>query len=213
QNHIAPNNRALLYGKLGQWDKAAADYSRLIDLVQDRNVLPGFYYHRALAYGHLARHRQALADWTKLVELAPGSPVAHNSLAWFLANCPEARLRDPARAVKLVERALQLEERVGTEWNTLGVAYYRAGQWKAAIDSLEKSHVLRNGGDAFDFVFLAMAHWKQGRQKEALQWYERASAWLEENQQALAKDKPHQEELRRFRAEAARLLGIKEKKD
>jgi serine/threonine protein kinase/tetratricopeptide (TPR) repeat protein/WD40 repeat protein len=213
--HIALNNRSLLYSKLGQWDKAAADYSRLIDLARDRNQLAGFYYLRAVAYGHLARHREALADWTKLIELAPGDWVAQNGLARFLATCPDARLRNPARAIQLAEGVLQVEEQVGLEWkwNTLGVAHYRAGHWKAAIDCLEKSRVLRNGGDAFDFFFLAMAHWKQGREKEARQWYERASGWLEQNQQALAKDKPRQEELRRFRAEAAQLLGIKEKKD
>jgi hypothetical protein len=72
---------------------------------------------------------------------------------------------------------------------------------------------LRQGGDAFDFFFLAMAHWQLGHKDEARQWYSQAVGWMEKNQEALTKDRPHAEELKRFRAEAAELLGIDAKKD
>jgi len=50
---------------------------------------------------------------------------------------------------------------------------------------------------------LAMAHWQLGHKKEARQWYDKAVQWMDMN-------KPQDEELRRFRAEAALLLGIKD---
>ena len=50
-----------------------------------------------------------------------------------------------------------------------------------------------------------MAHWQVGNKEEARRWYDKAVEWMEKN-------KPDDEELRRFRAEAAELLGIPEKR-
>ena len=86
------------------------------------------------------------------------------------------------------------------------MAHYRAGDWKAAIEALTKSMELRNGGDSNDWFFLAMAHWQLGDKTQARSWYDKAVPWMEKNQ-------PKDEELLRFRAEAAALLGVKEKKD
>jgi tetratricopeptide (TPR) repeat protein len=83
------------------------------------------------------------------------------------------------------------------------VAHYRAGDWKAAIGALEKSRDLRKGGDSFDWFFLAMAHLQLNEKEKAHKWYDQAGQWMEKN-------KPNDEELRRFRAEAAQLLGIPE---
>jgi tetratricopeptide (TPR) repeat protein len=86
------------------------------------------------------------------------------------------------------------------------VGRYRAGDWKAAIEALEKSMKLRQDGDSFDWFFRAMAHCHLGRQDEARKWYDKAVDWMEKNQ-------PNDEELSRFRAEARELLGMTEKKD
>ena len=64
---------------------------------------------------------------------------------------------------------------------------------------------LRNGGDSFDWFFLAMAHWRLGEKDKAREWYDRAVRWMDKNPSK-------NEELRRFRAEAAELLGLTEKK-
>jgi uncharacterized protein HemY len=48
----------------------------------------------------------------------------------------------------------------GAYWSTLGVACYRAEDWKATIAALEKSMELSKGGNGFDWFFLAMAHWQ-----------------------------------------------------
>jgi hypothetical protein len=46
-----------------------------------------------------------------------------------------------------------------------------------------------------------MARWRLGQRDEARAWYDKAVAWMEKNQ-------PKDEGLRRFRAEAATLLGL-----
>ena len=87
-------------------------------------------------------------------------------------------------------------------WNTLGVVHYRRGHWREAAEALEKSTSLHpQGGDSFDWFFLAMAHYRLGDKERAHAWYRKAITWMETNQQGL-------EELRHFRAEAAALLGM-----
>ena len=66
-----------------------------------------------------------------------------------------------------------------TVWNTLGVARYRAGDWKGAVEALNKSREVRNGGLIRDFFFLSMACWKLGAKDEARKWYTAALAWTE----------------------------------
>jgi hypothetical protein len=51
-----------------------------------------------------------------------------------------------------------------------------------------------------------MAHWQLDQEEEARKWYDEAVAWMDKN-------RPQNEELRRFRAEAAELLGIEKNKD
>jgi serine/threonine protein kinase/Flp pilus assembly protein TadD len=140
----------------------------------------------------------------------------HNNLAWLLATWPGLKLRDPGLAVAHAKKAVELapgssapwntlgvaeyRSGAGAAWNTLGVAQYRNGDWKAAVEALMKSVQLRKGGDSFDFFFLAMAHWQLGEKDKARAWYDRAVAWMDKN-------RPEDRELKRFRAEAAALLG------
>ena len=156
----------------------------------------------ALTEAKFGRFDEAIADFSKVIELSPDSALDHRHFAWLLATSPDAKVRNPQRAIELAKKTVELAPKEGKNWNTLGVAYYRSGDWKGAIAALEKSMELRKSGDAFDWFFVAMAHWKLDHQKEAREWYEKAVAWMEKNQ-------PKDEELRRFRAEAEELLGMK----
>jgi Flp pilus assembly protein TadD len=64
--------------------------------------------------------------------------LAHTNLAWLLATCPDLKLRDAKRAVELAKKAVELTPKEGNYWNTLGVAQYRASNWKDAIAALEE---------------------------------------------------------------------------
>jgi WD40 repeat protein len=146
-----------------------------------------------------------------LGDLSPGRKQALelNNQAWPLATNSEAQLRDPARAVELAQKAVELCPTQAMCWNTLGVAHYRAGHWKNAIEALTKSMELQKGKlESFDTLFLAMAHWQLDEREKARQWYDRAVLWMEKNKHQLEGNKQWPEELRRFRGEAAALLGI-----
>jgi WD40 repeat protein/serine/threonine protein kinase/tetratricopeptide (TPR) repeat protein len=196
KNALAWNNRAVAYMKLHLPEKAIADRSKCIEL-QPANVT--HWRERGLAHAGLRRWEEAIADHAKVVELAPQSSSAANELAWLLGTCLDANFRDPPRAVELAKRAVELAPQQGAFWNTLGVAQYRANDWKTAIESLHKSMEFRQGGDGFDWFFLALSHWQLGNSDEARAWSARAVEWMEKNE-------PENEELQRFRAEAEELL-------
>ena len=146
--------------------------------------------------------QDAIASYRLLTRLYRDDAMLHNNFAWLLATCPDPKLRDAAQAVQVAQRAVKLAPPSNTEFNnTLGVCLYRAGDWKGAIRTLEKSIELGNGGNSFDWFFLAMAHWQLGKKADARRWYDQAVAWMGKNQ-------PQNEELRRFGAEAAALLGV-----
>lgn len=77
---------------------------------------------------------------------------------------------------------------------------YRAGDWKAAPVSLGKAAELEDGGMGMD-LFLAMAHWQSGKKDLAVECYERGVRWME-------RYVPLDENLCRFRPEAAALMGL-----
>jgi eukaryotic-like serine/threonine-protein kinase len=164
--------------------------------------------------------REAVAAYRHVLALRPGWDRVHggisprfrtlaaqlNQLAWRMAVTSGPQTRDPDRPVQLAQLVVELAPDEGRYRNTLGVAYYRLGDWKEARAALEKSMEQRQGGDSFDWFFLAMAHWQLGDKEDARKRWDQAVQWMEKNA-------PQNEELRRLRAEAAQLLGIQEKKD
>jgi serine/threonine protein kinase/Flp pilus assembly protein TadD len=155
--------------------------------------------------------REAERACRKLLELDPKNAAARNELAWLLATSPDPKPRNTTSAVELARKAVELEPMQGRWWTTLGVAQYRAGDPKAAITALTKSMELRKGGDSLDWFFLAMARWQLGDKDEARHCYDSGIRWMDRNKADLEQNPQRSEELRRFRVEAADLLGIDKK--
>jgi len=131
--------------------------------------------------------------------------LRYDRLAWKLVTGPDSALGEPSHAVELAQKAVELAPKSEFFWQTLGVPQYRAGNWRAAIAGLEKVKELGSPGDSMEWFPLAMAHWQLGEKDKAREFYDRAVQWMEKN-------RPNNKELRRFRAEAAELLELKEKK-
>jgi tetratricopeptide (TPR) repeat protein len=157
----------------------------------------------------VAAYVRALAVADKLAAELPAEmryqqlrALNRNNLARLLATCPETKLRDATRAIELAKTAVDLTPNEHTFRNTLGVACYRTGNWKAAIEALEKSMELNSGDGADDWIFLATAHWQLGSRDQARIWLGRAV-------ESMDKDGLQDQDLRRSRAEAEELLGSK----
>jgi tetratricopeptide (TPR) repeat protein len=169
----------------------------------------------ANSYSSLGRHAAALQLREQTLELMkaklgpehPSTVLSMNNLAWSLATVPDASLRDPAKAVEYASRAVELSPQDHRCRGTLGTARYSAGDWKGAIADLERAVSLRNVEDpanASDAFFLAMAHWHIGKSDTARAWFARATGWMDMGD----KNDP---DLKRFRAQAATLLGLDRK--
>ena len=175
---------------------ALADHA--IEFTKDSPIA---YEKRGYLHEAMEHHAQASADFSKSLELAPNDPTLLNNLAWHYATCLNGNLRDAPKAMQLATKAVELKPLDGTAWNTLGVAHYRNNNWQDAIISLQKSMEVRLGGDSFDWFVLAMAYWQLDQKDEAHEWLDKAIEWMDRN-------RPKNEELLRFRAEADELLGI-----
>jgi eukaryotic-like serine/threonine-protein kinase len=171
------------------------------------DLLPYVYSYGMAALTKAGQPQQAKDLCRKLLDqVTPKTSELHNNAAWFLATAEVAAHRDPALAIELAKKAVESDPKSSYYHNTLGVARYRAGDWKQAIAELEQSMSLGKSGDSNDWFFLAMAHWQLGQKQEARKWYDQAAAWMEKNQ-------PKNDELSRFQAEAKQLLGIEKKED
>ena len=102
---------------------------------------------------------------------------------------------------ELRSKAVGLAPAVKAYWHTLGGARVYAKDWAGAVAALEKAMELSSGGGEHDWFFLAVAHWELGAKEEARAWYDKAIAWMDEND-------PQNDELILFRAEAEELLGL-----
>ena len=83
--------------------------------------------------GAIARFRLAL-------KTLPRSPILLGNLAFLLATCPEASLRDLPESTRLAEKACQLSHYHTSAFvSTLAVIYSEAGQFDDAIAMAEKA--------------------------------------------------------------------------
>jgi tetratricopeptide (TPR) repeat protein len=153
--------------------------------------------------------REAITAYKDAIRVDPVYLNGYSNLAWLLATAPDEKLRDPLRAVAAARKAVELAPKSATCWQRLGVSCYRAGDSKAAVAALQKSIAL-DGGDSVDWLFLAMAQWQQGDKEEANRAYREVTRTAGKRRRDRTRRvyQPLEEEVRRFRAEAALLLGI-----
>jgi serine/threonine-protein kinase len=192
---------------LHQQDKHAQAETEFRQAIHLRADHANAHYGLGSALRYQGRWEESIAAYEQAVRLKPDYAQALGFLAKVLANCPEVKYRNPPRAVEAAKKAVELDRQSSWKWQSLGWAQYRAGDWEASIEALEKSIALQTspkGGDPWQWFFLAMAHWQLGNQAEARKWYDQAAQWME-------KHAPNNDELRRFQAEAAALLKIEEK--
>ena len=151
--------------------------------------------------------RQLIEQKRRALEANPNDAKACNDLAWTYMTAPEA-VRNWKAAVLAAQKAVQLDSDPLYR-NTLGLAYYRAGRYQEAVKTLEPN--LKDDVDwalAYDLYFLAMSHYQLGESARAHQFYELALRWSVSHHDVLA---PVLVELSAIQAEAAGLLGVKDK--
>jgi WD40 repeat protein len=124
-------------------------------------------------------HQPELA-YRQLLETEPPNSTELNNLATQLITSSDPKIRYANWAVGLAKRAVDLRPGKAMFWRTLGMAHHRAGDWQAAAFALERAQELGFLDGAGQFC-LAMARWQLGNRDEALRWYHKGVAWMEEH--------------------------------
>jgi tetratricopeptide (TPR) repeat protein len=193
--HISLGNAL---SKRGLFDEATAVYREAIRLKPNYEPTR---YNLSLTLAQKGLFGEAIAELREAIRILPKHAGVNMQLAWLLATCPDPMYRDPAQALEVANRAVELIPANGNAWNAVGVARYHSGDWKGAIEALRKGNDLPHGGRGSDFFYLAMSHIQLGEKDQAREWYDKAV-------QRTDKYEPQNEVLGRYGAEAAALHGI-----
>ena len=183
---------SLLHQSVDSRQTGLSNFPGFIDL--DHLALSRVFLARLLAKTGLiaeaiAEREHAQESWDQAQKAHPAEILFQhdylanlNDLAWLLLN--ESLIDDPRirRSVLLASQAVQGEPENSVFWNTLGIAHFRQTDYFQSLQALIKSVGLEpNGGTAFDFYYLAMANQRLGYESPALEWYNRAEYWVEQN--------------------------------
>ncbi|MGA2178884.1 MAG: tetratricopeptide repeat protein [Verrucomicrobiota bacterium] len=96
---------------------------------------------------------EAIAHYQKALQINPDYLDALNNLAWLLATCPDAHVRDGVQAVKYAGRACELTHYGVTSFvGTLAAAYAEAGRYDDAIAAAQKACVLASAAGEQDLL-------------------------------------------------------------
>ena len=126
------NMRAVAHAKKGEFDLAIADYTQALQIDPK---LVGAWFMRGKARQEKGDHDKALADFNEAFRLGPKNMAACNRLAWFLATCPKAALRDGHKAVDIARQACVLSDwKASITLDTLAAAYAEAGDFPQAVE-------------------------------------------------------------------------------
>jgi Flp pilus assembly protein TadD len=180
-----------------RWDEAAETLRAAISLEpKDASA----YADLASITKRLRRWEETTTAYRKAIDLDSANPRYHRYYSWFLATCPEKTVRDPARAVEHAERAVQLDSKDLNCWSVLGVARYRVGEWKAAIEALDTVDRSSRGMPAVHTPILAMSYWQAGQK-------DKAEFVLELARKMVGQWGPKNDDFERLLAEAEALIG------
>jgi len=152
----------------------------------------------ALLLAHRSKESAVLLDVDGMS--AEAAAQALNAAAWLVAARDKLGPEIAEQAVGWAKEALNRAPQSGALLNTLGVALVRAGRWQEAVEALESSMQRRDGGDASDWLFLAMAHARLGEREKAGPYIERARSWVKAH-------RPRDEEYAGWTAEAEAALA------
>ena len=133
----AHNNLGGALLQKGDGDEAIAHFQKALQIKPDYAEA---HYNLGSALFHQGNGNEAIAHYQKALEIKPDYAEARNNLAWILATCSQASLRNGNRAVELAQQANQLTgDGSPTVLGTLAAAYAEAGRFPEAVETARRA--------------------------------------------------------------------------
>jgi tetratricopeptide (TPR) repeat protein len=213
-----PDNLATTCSQMHRFQDAIRECNEALWRWPNDYWLEGYvsaYHKRAWNHVRLGEFEKAKTDFQKGFAVDPGFANYRNRGASYYHNLARAYVLGPAdfrsteKALPLARKALELGSNP-IYFNTLGVVYYRLGQFERATEFLEKNAKTDDAlATTWNWLCLAMSFQRLGQTNKAEGYYARATAWASQNAPSL---RPlDREDLEDFRAEAEAALGRRKK--
>jgi tetratricopeptide (TPR) repeat protein len=133
----AHNNLANALLRKGRVDEAIAHFQRALSLAPNLAEAHHNLGNALLQKGRLA---EAVAHYQAAAEALPDNPYLLSNLAWVLATCPQASVRNGDRAVELAQQAERLSGGKNSSiLGTLAAAYAEAGRFTDAVATAQRA--------------------------------------------------------------------------
>lgn len=142
ENGAAEYPMALGLEHEGLFHQAAVQYRIALTLPPDNlHYSANFYLAEIMA--RFGQYHDAVTHLKAALQINPDSADAMNNLAWILATCPDANIRNGPPAAHLAERACELTHyRSTTMMTTLAAAYAEEGEFDRAIATTQQAIAL-----------------------------------------------------------------------
>ena len=121
----------------GRMDEAIIQYQKALQINPDNAEV---HYNLGCALLQKGRMDEAITQYQKVLQIEPDNAEAQNKLAWVLATCPQASLRNGDKAVALAQRTNQLTGGGNpVALGTLAAAYAEAGRFPEAVETAQRA--------------------------------------------------------------------------
>jgi protein O-mannosyl-transferase len=128
-------NLGIALDQTGRTDEAIEHFQKTLALN------PNFaeaHFRLGNAFSQKGQLAEAITEFQKALQFTPGDPAIQNNLAWLLATCPQASLRNGTKAVELARQASELTGGKSPAFlDTLAAAYAEAGQFSEAVKTAQ----------------------------------------------------------------------------
>jgi len=150
-----------------RWADAVDAYDRALARIKKRDRRHWrALYARGISLERSKRWKRAEKDFLAALDLAPDQPLVLNYLGYSWVD----QGINLDRALKMIERAVELRPRDGYIIDSLGWAQYRLGNYASAVIQLERAVELQPDDPTIN-DHLGDAYWRAGRKIEArFQW-------------------------------------------
>jgi tetratricopeptide (TPR) repeat protein len=170
------------YDKLHQWDKAVADYSKLIVLDGQNS---NWWEQRARAYSNMGQHDHAAVDYDKAVEFQPDNTIAYYWRA--LAHLGAGDMESYRIACdQMLERFGQTESPAAANWVawTCALAPDAVADFAQAL-RLAKEASQKRAKNVFFQNTPGAVHYRAGRFEEAIERLTETDRLLKDPQEGM----------------------------